>query len=64
MIELNCPRCGRALRSDLDRHRLLHARCVGGEKRVSPQMTAADWSAVAGWLDPGRTPLTGRMGSE
>lgn len=27
-------------------------------------LTLADWRAVAGWLDPGRTPLEGWMGSE
>ncbi len=30
----------------------------------SRQLTPADWRAVAGWLDPGRTPLKGWMGSE
>lgn len=30
----------------------------------SRRLTPADWRAVAGWLDPGRTPLAGWMGSE
>lgn len=28
------------------------------------RLTPADWRAVAGWLDPGRTPLEGWMGAE
>lgn len=64
MVELNCSRCGKALQSDIDRHRLLHVGCIGWEERASVRMTTADWGAVAGWLDPGRTHLMGQMGSE
>lgn len=64
MIEMNCSRCGSILRSDIDRHRLLHATCITRVERASGHMTPADWDAVAGWLDPVRTRLTGQAGSE
>lgn len=64
MIAFNCSLCGRALQSESDRHRLLHLRCVDQKERISSRMTCADWDAVAGWLNPGRTRPTGQLGPE